>query len=547
MDARNTRPRRTGGISGAGSLSGFRVEAPFGDRDAEILTPETLAFLKMLATDFSGPIQAALARRAARRNELAKAIRRDHSDETRRVRESDWQVAPPPEILERRTVEIAGPPNRETIIRSLNSKADVFVADFEDMTSPTWANCLGGQVDLRDAVRGRLSWYDSERHAVERLRDDPATLMVQPRGLHLVERHVSVDGRSMPAALFDFGLFFYHNAIELARRGEGPFFYLPKLESHLEARIWSRVFTRAEQIGGLRSGTIRATVLIETLPALLEIDEILWELRDHCAGVACDRRDYVVSLVKTRSDDPAALLPDRSGISTTQSWMKAYERLVVQAAHRRGVHAIGGLAPELPVPDDPEATCEAIERVRSTALREAREGLDGTRVAHPALVAVAREAFGEVCDGPNQLDVAPIGRVSMSDLLRSPKGSRSDEGLRQSVRVGLRYLASWLSGSGYASLHDLAEDTAAAELCRVQLWQWIRHGARLDDGRMVTRELVEQTIHDEMRHMLADMDAEDFDAGRYADARVLFERVCCSERLAEYLTTPAYGLLEIPS
>jgi malate synthase len=544
MHARHTHTPRTGGISGAGSLSGLQIEAPFGERDSEILTPEALGFLKMLTTDFSGPIQAALAHRAARRSELAAGATLDFSEETRLIRESDWQVGPVPPVLERRTVEITGPVDRKMIINALNSGADVFMADFEDANSPTWENCLGGQVNLRDAVRGRIDFYDPDRHRVYRLAEETATLFVRPRGFHLVERHVTVDGRAIPAALFDFGLFFFHNAIELARRGEGPFFYLPKLESHREARIWSRIFSRAEQVAGFPTGTIKATVLIETLPAAFEMDEILWELRDHSAGLNCGRWDYIFSFIKTRREDPDAVLPDRAAVTMTQPCMKAYTRLAIQTAHRRGTHAMGGMAAQIPIRGDHEANFEALERVRADKLREAHDGHDGTWVAHPALVSIAREAFTEVCDGPNQLDVIPIGPVSASDLLRVPTGPRTEEGLRHNVRVGLRYLAAWLSGSGAVPLYNLMEDAATAEICRTQLWQWIHHGARLDDGRTVTRDFVEHVIHDEMRQMMTDVDAERFAAGRFAEARVLFERVACSECLEEFLTLPAYGILE---
>lgn len=544
MDARHTSQRRVGAMTCVGSLSGMRIEAPFGPRDAEILTPDALGFLRTLVREFAGPIRAALGQRANRRAALADGARLEFQAETHAVREAEWTITPVPPVLERRTVEITGPVDRKMIINALNSGADVFMADFEDANSPTWSNCLEGQVNLRDAVRGEITYHDPVRDRSYRLESDPATLFVRPRGLHLFEGHVTLDGRAIPASLFDFGLFFYHNARELSRRGAGPFFYLPKLESHREARIWSRIFGRAEQLGGLPLGTIRATVLIETLPAAFEMDEILWELRHHSAGLNCGRWDYIFSFIKTRRDDPAAVLPDRSAVDMMQPCMRAYTRLAIQTAHRRGAHAMGGMAAQIPIRDDPEANREALERVRADKLREARDGHDGTWVAHPALVPVAREAFSEVCAGPNQLDVMPSGPVSGTDLRRVPSGPRTEEGLRLNVRVGIRYLEAWLTGSGAVPLYHLMEDAATAEISRTQVWQWIRHEATLDDGRVVTPELVRRVIDDEMRHMPEETGVERFDDGRFDEARVLFERLACGERLEEFLTIPAYTLLE---
>ena len=544
MDARHTQSRRVGAMTCVGSLSGMRIEAPFGPRDAEILTPDALGFLRTLVREFGGPIRAALGHRASRRAALADGARLDFPLETRTVREADWTISPVPPVLERRTVEITGPVDRKMIINALNSGADVFMADFEDASAPTWTNCLEGQINLRDAVHGTIDYHDPVRGKSYRLQPDPATLFVRPRGLHLFEAHVTLDGRAVPAALFDFALFFYHNAGPLARRGAGPFFYLPKLESHREARIWSRIFGRAEQLGGLPLGTIRATVLIETLPAAFEMDEILWELRHHSAGLNCGRWDYIFSFIKTRRDDPAAVLPDRSAVDMSQPCMRAYTRLAIQTAHRRGTHAMGGMAAQIPIRDDPAANEEALARVRADKLREVRDGHDGTWVAHPALVPVARAAFAEVLDGPNQLEVMPKGPVSASDLLRVPRGPRTEEGLRLNVRVGIRYLEAWLSGSGAVPLYNLMEDTATAEISRAQLWQWIRHGAALDDGRVVTAEVVRQVIDDEMRRLPEETGAQRFADGRFDEARALFERLCCSDSLDEFLTIPAYALLE---
>lgn len=544
MDTRNTGRRRTGAMSCAGSLSGLRIEAPFGPRDGEILTPEALGFLRTLVVEFGGALRAELSRRDSRRSALAAGASLGFLPETRTVREADWSIAPVPPALERRTVEITGPVDRKMIINALNSGADAFMADFEDANSPTWANCLEGQINLYDAVRGTIEHHDPVRDRTYRLGPDPATLFVRPRGFHLVEGHVTLDGRAVPAALFDFALFFFHNARELARRNAGPFFYLPKLESHREARIWSRVFSRAEQLVGLPDGTVKATVLIETLPAAFEMEEILWELRHHSAGLNCGRWDYIFSYIKSRRDDPAAVLPDRSAVTMTQPCMRAYTRLAIQTAHRRGAHAMGGMAAQIPIRDDPDANREALERVREDKLREARDGHDGTWVAHPALVDVARRAFTEVTPEPNQLAVIPDGPVTASDLLRVPTGPRTEEGLRLNVRVGIRYIEAWLSGHGAVPLYHLMEDTATAEISRTQIWQWVRHAASLDDGRIVTRELVRRVVDEEMGRLPDEVGPERFAAGRFDEARSLFERLCCSERLEEFLTIPAYGLLE---
>ncbi|MGI9038165.1 MAG: malate synthase A [Gemmatimonadota bacterium] len=531
-------------MTGAGRLSGLLIRAPFGTRDAEILTPDALGFLQTLVRHHRGPIRSALSRRGERRHELAAGARLDFLPETRRIREADWRVAPVPACLEHRTVEITGPVARKMIINALNSGADAFMADFEDSNSPTWSNCIEGQVNLRDAVRRTITFHDPVRDRHYALESDTATLFVRPRGLHLFEHHVVLDGRPIPAALFDFGLFFYHNARELVRTGTGPFFYLPKLESHLEARIWSRVFSHAEALAGLPEGTIKATVLIETLPAAFEMNEILWELRRHSAGLNCGRWDYIFSFIKSRREDADAVLPDRSAVDMGQPCMRAYTRLAIQTAHRRGAHAMGGMAAQIPIRDDPAANDEALGRVRADKLREARDGHDGTWVAHPGLVSVARDAFAEAMSGPNQLDVIPPGPVAASDLLRVPTGTRTEEGLRLNVRVGLRYLEAWLMGSGAVPLYGLMEDAATAEISRTQIWQWIRHRALLDDGRPVTTALVREIIDDELARIRHEVGAERFDDGRFATARSLFDRLCCSECFEEFLTNPAYDALE---
>jgi malate synthase len=524
---------------------GVDVLAPSRSEYDEILSPEALAFVGQLSRRHTGPLRRLLARRSRRREAWAAGESLDWPPATNDVRDGDWKVAPLPADLQKRTVEITGPVDRKMIINALNSGADVFMADFEDSSTPTWDNMVQGQIHLRDAVRGTIRFHDPRKGKDYRLGENPATLMVRPRGLHLTERHCRVDGRLVPASLFDFGMFFFHNARELVDRGSGPYFYLPKLESHLEARLWNNVFLDAQQLLGLPAETIKATVLIETLPAAFEMDEILYELRRHSAGLNCGRWDYIFSFIKTRRWDAQAVLPDRSQVTMEQPCMRAYTQLVVRTCHRRGVHAIGGMAAQIPVRADAEANRTAIEKVTADKLREVQDGHDGTWVAHPGLVSVAREAFASRMSGDHQLanlreDVA----VDPSDLLRVPTGTRTEQGLRWNIRVGVLYLESWLRGTGCVPLYNLMEDAATAEISRTQIWQWLHHGATLEDGRSVERKLVEALIDEEMRAIAEEIGPESFGTGRFVEARALFEELCFSECLAEFLTTRAYEKLE---
>jgi malate synthase len=442
-------------------------------------------------------------------------------------------------------VEITGPVDRKMIINALNSGADVFMADFEDSTTPTWQNLVAGQVNLRDAVRRVIALEDPESGKQYRLNDRIATLMVRPRGLHLPERHVVVDGEPAPGAFVDFALFVFHNARELLDRGTGPYFYLPKLESHLEARLWNEIFVQAERELGLPAASIKATVLIETLPAAFEMDEILWELRDHSAGLNCGRWDYIFSFIKTRAHDPAALLPDRSQVTMEQPCMRAYTQLVVKTCHRRGVHAMGGMAAQIPIRSDPVASEQALDKVRADKLREVRDGHDGTWVAHPGLVPVAREVFDAHMPGPNQLgrkreDV----RVTAAELLEVPAGTRTEHGLRHNIRVGVQYLEAWLRGLGCVPLYHLMEDAATAEISRTQVWQWLRHGATLDDGRPVTADLVRQITAEELGVIEREVGVERFHSGGYTAAADLFLALALAPECEEFLTLPAYARLD---
>jgi malate synthase len=500
----------------------------------------------MLAARFGPRIEEALARRASRRDRIARGETLDFLAETRGVREGDWRVAPTPPDLQKRIVEITGPVDPKMVINALNSGADCYMADFEDSTTPTWANLIEGQCSLLDAVRRTLEYRDPATGKEYRLGERLAVLLVRPRGLHLPERHVLLAGRPVPGALFDFGLYFFHNARELLARGTAPYFYLPKLESHLEARIWNDVFVTAQEAMGVPRGSVKATVLIETLFAAFEMDEILYELRDHAAGLNCGRWDYIFSFIKARRDDPAALLPDRSQVTMEQPCMRAYSRLSVRVCHRRGAHAMGGMAAQIPIRGDAAASESALAKVRADKVREAEEGHDGTWVAHPGLVPVAREAFEARLQGrPNQLDRAreDVGAVA-GDLLRVPEGTRTEEGLRHNVRVGIQYLEAWLRGTGCVPLYHLMEDAATAEISRAQVWQWIRHGALLEDGRRVTAALLREIVASEMERVGRELGPERIASGRFEEAKDLFVGLSTRDTLEEFLTLPAYDLIQ---
>jgi malate synthase len=510
----------------------------------EILTPEALAFVGELSGRFAPAIERALVRRRERRQRLAAGEALDFLPHTAELRDREWTVTPIPDDLRKRHVEITGPVDRKMIINALNSGADVFMADFEDASSPTWRNVVEGQYNLRDAVRRDITWSDPETDRRYELHAAIATLVVRPRGLHLPERHCTLDGRPVPGALFDFGLFAFHNARELVGRGSTPAFYLPKLESHEEARIWNDVFVAAQERLGLPRGTFRATVLIETLPAAFEMDEILWELREHSAGLNCGRWDYIFSWIKTRRDDPSAVLPDRSQVTMTQPFMRAYTQLAVRTCHRRGIHAMGGMSAFIPRRDDAGANAKALEQVRADKRREATDGHDGTWVAHPALVPVAREIFADLVPTDHQIHRARDDvHVTAADLLAIPEGTRTEVGLRLNVRVGIRYIEAWLRGIGAVPLYHLMEDAATAEISRAQVWQWTRWQASLEGGTRVTPALVRRVIDEEMDVIAAEVGPQVMSAGRFAEARALFERLSTTDTLEEFLTLAAYEAL----
>ncbi|HLY49991.1 MAG TPA: malate synthase A [Solirubrobacteraceae bacterium] len=512
-----------------------------------VLTPAALEFVAELEREFSGRRRQLLEARADRRQRLRQGEMLDFLPGTRNVREGDWQVAPVPDELAQRWVEITGPPDRKMTINALNSGADGFMADFEDATSPTWRNLIAGQLNLRDAIEGTISYDGSDGRHYE-LEAPTATLLIRPRGWHLPERHLLIDSDPVSGALFDFGLFFYHCAEALLEAGSGPYLYLPKLESHLEARLWNDVFCFAQDAAGIERGTIKATVLIETLPAAFEMDEILYELRDHCAGLNAGRWDYIFSSIKCFAERPEMVLPDRSEVTMTVPFMRAYTELLAATCHRRGAHAIGGMAAFIPSRQDPERNAEALAEVRADKEREVAQGYDGTWVAHPDLVPVAREIFAQRLGGAaNQLDRqredAEITPAQLQDLASTP-GKVTEEGLRLNVNVGFQYLSFWLTGRGAAAINSLMEDAATAEISRSQIWQWVHHGVQLEDGRTVTPELVRSVLDEETARIRRDVGEAVWQRGRPAETRELFDRLALSSELVEFLTLPAYGHLD---
>jgi malate synthase len=519
---------------------GLELLAPTPSGAEQILTHDALEFLLHLERRFRFRRAQLLAWREARARELDAGTRPDFLPETRAIRDSAWTVAPTPTDLLDRRVEITGPVDRKMIINALNSGAQVFMADFEDASSPTWENMVLGQVNLHDAVRREITHDDPRTGKHYELGADPAVLFARPRGWHLDEKHVLVDGRPMSGSLFDFGLYFFHNARALVGRGSGPYFYLPKLESHLEARLWNEVFEYAQEYVGLSSGTIRATVLIETILAAFEMNEILWELREHSAGLNCGRWDYIFSFIKKFRADPAFVLPDRASIGMDRPFLSAYSKLLVETCHRRGVHAMGGMAAQIPIKGDPERNERALAKVRADKEREVANGHDGTWVAHPALVPIALEAFAKL-GAVNQLERPLAGfDATADDLLAVPTGSITEAGLRQNLSVGVAYLEAWLRGSGCVPLHDLMEDAATAEISRTQVWQWIRHHAHLDDGRPIDATLVRSVLAEELDRVRFEIGPARWQESRFELATRLFDELATGDELADFLTLVAY-------
>jgi len=515
----------------------LQINGPVSPAYAEILTPEAQRFVASLAAQFDARRKELLARRQVRQAEIDAGHYPDFLTETAEIRTSEWTVAPIPADLMDRRVEITGPVDRKMVINALNCGANVFMADFEDANSPTWTNNLDGQVNLRDAIRRTIEFTSPEGKKYK-LNDKIATLLVRPRGWHLDEKHVLLGGKPISGSLFDFGLFFFHNAKQQIANGSGPYFYLPKLESHLEARLWNDVFNYAQDALGVPRGTIRATVLIETILASFEMDEILYELKDHSAGLNCGRWDYIFSFIKKFRNHKEFVLPNRAEVTMTRHFLKSYVDLLIQTCHRRNIHAMGGMAAQVPIKNDPVANEEALEKVRLDKLREVKAGHDGTWVAHPGLVPIAKKVFDEGMPTPNQISIKrePV-HVTAKDLLTPADGTITEAGLRWNIDVGLQYLEAWLRGVGCVPIYNLMEDAATAEICRAQVWQWVKWGAKLDDGRPVTAAMVNGVVDD----LLAKRGAT---SGEFAKAAQIFRQMMTSADFSDFLTLPAYSFID---
>ncbi len=525
--------------------AGMQLKAPVLPEYVRALAPAALAFVARLAREFEPRRRQLLAARAARQAEFDAGKMPDFLASTKGIRDSDWKIAAQPADLLDRRVEITGPTDRKMVINALNCGASTFMADLEDANCPTWDNMVSGQANLMDAVRRTISFEQSGRQY--RLNDKTAVLIPRPRGWHLEEKHVLLDGKPVAGAFFDFGLHFFHNAAELMARGSGPYYYLPKMESHLEARLWNDIFTVAQKELGIAHGSVRATVLIETLPAAFEMDEILWELREHSAGLNIGRWDYIFSCIKKLRSHHDFCLADRAQVTMTSPFMRSYALLLIKTCHRRDAPAMGGMAAQIPIKNDHAANEAAMAKVRADKEREARDGCDGTWVAHPGLVPIAKEIFDKYMPGPNQYGKQLPGvNVTAANLLDfQPEAPITEAGLRNNVQVGIQYLGSWLSGNGCVPIFNLMEDAATAEISRSQVWQWMRSPKGvLDDGRKVTRELFHEILRDELAKTPSIVGADAYAAGRYAEGARLFEDITTSDDYVEFLTLPAYRAIE---
>jgi len=527
----------------ATTISGLEIRGPLKPGYGEILTPEACAFLAGLFQEFEPRRQGLLRSRDERQAELDGGVLPDFLASTQSVREAPWKVAPiPADLLDRRT-EITGPVDRKMVINALNSGAKVFMADFEDATSPTWDNLLEGHINLRDAVRRTIAFTSPEGKAYK-LAEKTATLIVRPRGWHLPEKHVLMGGKPVSGGLFDFGLYFFHNARELLARGSGPYFYLPKMEGHLEARLWNDVFVRSQAALGIPRGSVRATVLIETILAAFETEEILYELREHSSGLNCGRWDYIFSCIKKLQARDDYIFPDRTQVTMTAPFMRAYCLNVIKVCHKRGAHAMGGMAAQIPIKNNPAANEAALAKVLADKEREASDGHDGTWVAHPGLVPVALQAFDKHMPGPNQIDRQRDDvNVTAADLLAAPSGTITDEGIRTNISVGIQYLEAWFGGLGCVPLYNLMEDAATAEISRAQIWQWLHRGAHLADGRPVTPEHYDMLLGEAIARIQSEVGAERYSNGHFRVAAHLFTEMVTASRLDDFLTLPAYELL----
>lgn len=511
----------------------------------ELLTAEACAFLEELTARFEPMCRALLAERRLRQERLDAGEFPDFLAETANIRAADWRVASIPADLQDRRVEITGPVDRKMVINALNSGARTYMADFEDSSSPTWQAMMDGQVNLCDAVDGDIDFL-APSGKTYRLNDRVATLIVRPRGWHMKERHVLFQGEAMPAGLFDFGLFFFHNARKLIAKGSGPYFYLPKMESHLEARLWNNVFVFAQKSLGIPHGSIRATVLIETILAAFEMDEILWELRDHAGGLNCGRWDYIFSYIKCFRNHPEFVLPDRGQVTMTSHFLRSYSQLLIKTCHRRGIHAMGGMAAQIPIKNDAEANERAMAKVREDKLREVRDGHDGTWVGHPGLVPIVTEIFDRYMPAANQIERQRDDvNVTAQDLLAVPAGTITQDGLKNNISAALRYTESWLTGRGAVPIYNLMEDAATAEISRAQIWQWIRHPKGvLEDGTRITVAMFRSLLTEELAALKQGPGYETFRHHKFREAATLLDRMVTGENLPAFLTLEAYGLLD---
>jgi len=532
-------------MSTANNIEGLKINAPISNAYGEILTPEALAFVIKLQRKFNKTRLELLAKRDERQKQIDAGQLPDFLPETKAIRQGDWVAAPIPADLQDRRVEITGPVDRKMIINALNSGAKVFMSDFEDSNSPTWSNNIEGQINLRDAIRKTISYTNPENGKSYKLNEKTAVLMVRPRGWHLPEKHVLVDGEAMSGSLFDFGLFFYHNVKQLIINGTGPYFYLPKMESHVEARLWNDVFVFAQNELGIPQGTIKATVLIETILATFELHEIIYELKEHMAGLNCGRWDYIFSYIKKLRNLKGYVLPDRAQVTMAVPFMAGYSKLVIQTCHKRQVHAMGGMSAFIPIKNNEAANNAAIEKVRQDKLREVTNGHDGTWVAHPGLVQVAMDIFNEHMPTPHNYAVKREGEVyTNQDLLAVPDGTVTEGGLRMNINVGILYIESWLRGVGAAALHNLMEDAATAEISRTQVWQWINVGSKLDDGRTVSYELFKQILPSELDSIKAYVGEAAYAAPTMKRAIEIFDKLVQQGDYLDFLTLPAYGEID---
>lgn len=508
----------------------------------EIFTPDLIDFLVALHQNFNQKRLDLLAERKKTQQKFDQGILPKFLEETEEVRKADWVCASLPEDLLDRRVEITGPVDRKMIINALNSGAFTFMADFEDSSAPTWDNCMEGQINLSDAISRTIDFVNEKGKAYT-LNEKTAVLLVRPRGLHLPEKHIEISGEEASGSLIDFGIYFFRNAQKLLENGSGPYFYLPKLEHYKEARWWNEVFVFAQKYLGIPEGTIKATVLIETITASFQIDEILFELKDHSAGLNCGRWDYIFSFIKKFRNLPEFIVPDRDQVTMTSPFMSAYSKRVIEICHKRNVHAIGGMAAQIPVKNDDEANNVAFEKVRSDKEREVKNGHDGTWVAHPALVSVAKEIFDQYMPSQNQIDKKVEYHITESDLLEIPKGEITEKGVRKNINVGILYLESWLMGVGAAAIYNLMEDAATAEISRTQIWQWLKNEAVLSDDRTLTRSMVLQWETEEMDRIEKYVGEDRFKHGKFNLAKELFNELIFSENFEEFLTLKAYPFI----